>query len=82
MPLNKTSTNNKKKAWNSQETTTTPKAFDKLSESIAALTASAIQASIQKAEPINVTVINSGVIPKTLINPGALEKPIVLNSSP
>ena len=41
-----------------------------------------MQASIQKAEPINVTVINSGVIPNTLINPGALEKPIVLKSSP
>ena len=27
-------------------------------------------------------VIRSGVIPKTLIRPGAEEKPIVLNSSP
>ena len=41
-----------------------------------------MHASIQNDEPINVTVINSGVIPKILINPGALEKPIVLNNSP
>ena len=41
-----------------------------------------MQANIQNAEPIKVTVINSGVTPKTLIRPGALEKPIVLKSSP
>ena len=41
-----------------------------------------MHANIQNAEPINVTVINSGVIPKTLIKPGALENPIVLNNSP
>ena len=36
----------------------------------------------RNAEPTNVTVINSGVTPKTLISPGALENPIVLKSSP
>ena len=41
-----------------------------------------MQASIQNAEPMKVTVIKSGVTPKTLIKPGALEKPIVLNNSP
>ena len=41
-----------------------------------------MQASIQNADPIKVTVINSGVTPKTLISPGALEKPMVLKSSP
>ena len=30
-----------------------------------------MQANIQNEEPINVTVINSGVIPKILIIPGA-----------
>ena len=73
---------NKKKAWNSQETTTTPKAFQRLSKSSADLTATTMQASIQNADPIKVTVINSGVKPKTLIKPGALENPIVLKSSP
>ena len=41
-----------------------------------------MQANIQNEEPINVTVINSGVKPNILIIPGALEKPIVLSSSP
>ena len=39
-----------------------------------------MQANIQNAEPIKVTVIKSGVTPKTLIKPGALENPIVLNN--
>ncbi len=65
-----------------QHKTTTPKAFHKLLQSNACLTPTTIQANIQKDEPMKVTVINSGVKPKTLIKPGALEKPIVLNNSP
>ena len=65
-----------------QHKTTTPKAFHKLLQSNACLTPTTIQANIQKADPTNVTVINSGVTPKTLIKPGALENPIVLKSSP
>ena len=37
-----------------------------------------MQASIQNADPINVTVINSSLKPKTLIIPGALENPMAL----
>tara|TARA_B110000285_G_scaffold199350_1_gene232465 strand:+ start:461 stop:586 length:126 start_codon:yes stop_codon:yes gene_type:complete len=40
-----------------------------------------MQANIHRAEPINVTVINSGVKPNTLIIPGALENPIALKSA-
>ena len=36
----------------------------------------------KKAEPMKVTVIKSGVMPNILIKPGALEKLIVLKSSP
>ena len=61
---------------------TTPKALNKLSYFKADFTATTMHANIQKAEPIKVTVIKSGVIPKTLINPGELEKPIVLKSTP
>ena len=37
-----------------------------------------MQANIQNADPINVTVIRSSLKPKILIIPGALEKPIAL----
>ena len=39
-----------------------------------------MQANIQNAEPIKVTVIMSGLKPKILIIPGALENPIALNN--
>ena len=41
-----------------------------------------IAINIHIPAPIKVMLINSGVKPKTLISPGALEKPIVLNNSP
>ena len=37
-----------------------------------------MQANIQNADPIKVTVIKSSLKPKTLIIPGALENPIAL----
>ena len=61
--------------------TTTPNAFHKLLKFKVCLTATTIQASIQKAEPINVTYIKSGLKLSTLIMPGALENPIDLKSA-
>ena len=57
---------------------TTPKAFHKLLKFKICLTATIMQANIHKADPINITVISSGVKLKALIIPGALENPIAL----
>ena len=40
-----------------------------------------MQANIQNAEPINVTVIKSSLKPNILIMPGALENPIARKSA-
>ena len=53
--------------------TTTPKAFHKLLKLSVCLTATTIQANIQEADPIKVTVIKSWLKLNALMMPGALK---------